>query len=186
MGYVLNALGNLPVDGTVRSYIFVLKPTYNDELTDAVERNFREIAREIGNNAIIAAGLDEKRWLEEVGPTYLGQDWPAYQELLPALLITDSHPDDVANDSKRIFIPLAEVPKRYPTWTAFFRLLVQHVRGESNELLNLLQPKKDAFTVIDGILKIKPGIFGINIDFNALAGAARDQLKEGKKPPLVR
>ena len=112
MGYVLNTLANLPVDGTVHAYIFVLKPTYNDELTDNIERNFKNIAREIGDHAIIAAGLNEGRWLDEVGPTYLGENWSKYTCLLPALLITDSHPEDITELSKRIFIPLAEVPKR--------------------------------------------------------------------------
>jgi hypothetical protein len=185
MGYKLNALGNLPVDGTVNSYIFVLKSGFSDNLTDMIERNFDNIAREIGNDAIIADGLNEERWLDEVGPKYLGQDWLLYISLLPALLITDSHPNDVTEKSKRIFIPLAEVPKQFSNWTTFFRMLVKYVRHEPNEITARLQNGPDAFDVLNGIFKINPGFLGISIDFNALAGSVRDSKKNQKRPPLV-
>jgi hypothetical protein len=186
MGYKLNALGNLPVDGTVNSYIFVLKSDFSDDLTDMIEKNFDNIAREIGDDAIIAQGLNEKRWLDEVGPKYLGQDWLLYTSLLPALLITDSHPDDVTEDSERIFIPLVEVSKQFLTWTAFFQMLVKYVRHEPNDLAARLQKGADAFDVLNGIFKINPGFLGISIDFNALVGSVRDFKKNQKKPPLVR
>lgn len=186
MGYKLNALGNLPVDGTVNSYIFVLKSAFSDNLTDVIEKNFDNIAREIGNDAIIADGLNEERWLDEVGLKYLGQDWFLYTSLLPAFLITDSHPDDVTEKSKRIFIPLVEVPKQFPNWTTFFRMLVKYVRREPNELTTRLQKGADAFDVLNGIFKINPGFLGISIDFNALASSVRDFKKNQRQPPLVR
>jgi hypothetical protein len=149
---------------------------------DNIERNFGKIANEIGDNAIIAAGLNEEAFLNEVGQKYLGEDWPLYQNLCPALLITDSHPENITEASKRIFIPLNEVQKYYGNWTTFFRLLVKHARNESDELSSRLQTNSDAFDVLDQVFKIRPGFMGISIDFNGLVGAIRKNKKAQDEP----
>ena len=54
MGYLLNSLSNLPIDESVTLYIFVIDGTWDTEHTAALRRNFHQIARAIGNNAVIA------------------------------------------------------------------------------------------------------------------------------------
>jgi hypothetical protein len=72
MGYVLNQLANLPVDDNVNFYIFVVNGQYREPLYEMVQQNFMEIARSIGNHAIIAVGTDEKQFTTAVAEKYLG------------------------------------------------------------------------------------------------------------------
>jgi hypothetical protein len=186
MGYVLNALGDMPVDDTVKKYIYIVKEDYNDELSLKVTENFFRIARNIGSEAVISAGLEEKKWLNDVGRTYLGDDWPLYEDLAPALIISDAHPDQAARASETIVIPLAKVPEFYPNWSRFFALLAEYAQGKNQEIVKRLQPKADVFDAVNRVLSIKPGFLGISINFNELAASfVKDRRKESQ-PPLVR
>jgi hypothetical protein len=102
MGYMLNSLGELPIDEDVSFYIFVIKLGQWDEpLYDMIERNFESVARDIGSHAVIAKGLDPREFYGEVTTRYLGENHAKYFDLLPALLITDVHPDRLEESSLR-------------------------------------------------------------------------------------
>ena len=89
MGYLLNSLGNLPVDDDVKFYIFVINGQYQEPLYGMIEQNFSSIARSIGKHAVIAKGLNPVEWSGDIAEKYLGKDHNDYCMLLPALLVTD-------------------------------------------------------------------------------------------------
>jgi hypothetical protein len=71
MGYVLNELTNLPVDENVHFYIFVVNGQYQEPLYKIIQENFVNIARSIGNNAVIAIGSDPQSFTTSVARKYL-------------------------------------------------------------------------------------------------------------------
>lgn len=187
MGYILNQLGNLAVDDTVKKYIYIAKPSYQDDLSEQITRNFFEIAKEIGDNAVILAGTHPNLWLDQVGTTYFGKDWPLYEDLMPALIITDSHPEEVTAESERIVIPLARIDDMYDkNWSRFFVLLTEYARGENTRLKDRLQSATDAFDKANKIISIKPSFLGISINFNEIISSIIEDAREAQKPPLVR
>ncbi len=67
MGYALSSDANLPVEEDVNLYIFMLgSPGWHGDLYEIVERNFDNIAREIGPNAVIVKGLVANYFPEDV------------------------------------------------------------------------------------------------------------------------
>ena len=123
MGYMLNSLGNLPVDDEVRFYVFVINGQWQEPLYGMIEKNFSSIARSIGKHAVIAKGLNPTEWYGEIAETYLGKDHGDYAPLLPALLITNTHPASTSEQSMRLLIPLRDVESRFGGWPQFFSSL---------------------------------------------------------------
>lgn len=168
MGYMLNSLGNLPVDDDVKFYVFVINGQWQEPLYGIIEQNFSSIARSIGKHAVIAKGLNPMEWYGEVAEKYLGKDHADYFQLLPALLVTDAHPDRVSEGSLRLLIPLRDVEARFGGWNQFFALLTDFVQLKSDEFVNRFHKKEDAFDVANKIVSVKPGAFGISVNMNEL------------------
>jgi len=119
MGYMLNSLGNLPIDEDVTLYVFVVNGTWRGGPYEAVERNFANIARQIGSNAVIVKGLREN-WTDEIASKYFGPDHAEFLAALPALLVTDAHPDHLTDANLRLIISLSSVEERFGGFDAFF------------------------------------------------------------------
>jgi hypothetical protein len=104
MGYVLNELTNLPIDEGVNFYVFVVSDPYIDPLTKIIEDNFFNLARSLGDHAVIAVGTNQERFTASVARSYLGKNNSdtSFTSLLPALLITNAHPDRLNSDSLRL------------------------------------------------------------------------------------
>jgi hypothetical protein len=151
MGYMLNSLGNLPVDQDVKFYIFVIKGQWQEPLYGMIEQNFAMIARSVGQHAVIAKGLNPSHWYGEVATKYLGVEHDKYFGLLPALLITDAHPDSVSEESLRLLVPLKDVESRFGGWNQFFSLLGGFVRLESDVFVKRFQRGEDAVDTINRI-----------------------------------
>ena len=124
MGYVLNELANLPVDENVHFYIFVVNGQYRDPVYEIVEQNFMDIARSIGNHAVIAVGTDKQRFTTSVARKYLGKGNSdnSFLAMLPALLITNDHPDRLRKESMRLVVPLRDAEARFGGWQQFFKV----------------------------------------------------------------
>lgn len=184
MGYYLNSLGNLPLSDDVRFYFFVINGRFREPLIKIMEENFTAIARDIGGKAVIGIGLDPKAFSDEVGHAYIGDDFPAYFPLLPALLVTDAHPEQLAKNSMRLLVPLADVENRFGGWNQFFKLLGELARGENMAFMDAFKSKEDAFDKVKRVFVVEPGAFGVKISVNeALDRRRRGQAK--KKTPLA-
>lgn len=170
MGYALNELANLPVDENIHFYIFVINGAYRDPLYDTMQENFINIARSIGKNAAIAVGTDPESFTTSVAKKYLGggNSDAGFVGMLPALLITDSHPDRLSADSMRLVVPLKDAESRFGGWTQFFRSLSQFVRRESDDFIERFEKKEDFIGIANNVVSLKPGMFGVGININEL------------------
>ena len=182
MGYFLNSLGNLPLDSDVNFYFFVINGQFREPLFRIMEENFTAIARDIGGNAVIGIGLEPKSFTTQVGRKYIGDDFPDYFSLLPALLVTDAHPEKITKDTMRFLVPLAQVEARFGGWSQFFSLLGQLARGENTNFIDAFKSKEDAFDRIKGTFIVEPGIFGVKINVNDALEKRRARLVRDRTP----
>ncbi len=173
MGYMLSSLGNLPIEEDVTLYIFVMNRGFKGGRYEAIEQNFVEIARRIGPNAVIAKGFEENVWSDELARKYLGKNYQEVFGLLPALLITDSHPYRLTDDSLRLLIPLKEAEARFGDLDAFFRALTEFATNRDPGFLELFVEEKDYLAEANRIFDVKPNICGIGINLNALVDRLR-------------
>ncbi len=65
---------------------------WSGEFNDLIERNFSALAKQIGPNSVIAKGFEPEAWSDQVCSKYLGKNTKTMIDVLPALLLTDSHP----------------------------------------------------------------------------------------------
>ncbi len=121
MGYALNELANLPVDDNIHFYIFVVNGQYREPLYDMIQQNFIAIAKSIGSNAVIAVGTDPKGFSSEVKRKYFGESKVSFAQALPALLITNAHPDKLTKDSVRLIRAVARCRKQVRWMAAVLR-----------------------------------------------------------------
>jgi hypothetical protein len=185
MGYQLSSLASLPIDDNVNFYVFVINGQYQEPLYGIVQQNFASIARSIGRNAVIAQGLNPAIFTEELAAKYLGNNFEAYSRFLPALLITDAHPDRVTSKSLRLFVPLREAEQRFGGWPQFFKLLAEFARGESDQFARQFKEKEDWLKDVNDALEIKPGIFGFAVNLNALIALAAKRRQRASRPPYA-
>jgi len=158
------------VDDNVNFYIFVVNGQYREPLYEMVQQNFMEIARSIGNHAIIAVGTDKKQFTTAVAEKYLGSGNSdrSFVAMLPALLITSDHPDLLRKESMRLVVPLRDAEARFGGWQQFFTLLAQFVRGESNEFVRRFDEKENLLDAANKVVSLKLGAFGISLNVNEL------------------
>lgn len=168
MGYKLTSLVNLPLDDRTNMYVFSIgDDMWEGGLANIVHRNFDRIAKEIGPQAIIVGAL-EASFHDEVVSRYLGKNAKEMKNLLPALLITDSHPDKLTSDSLRLLIPMEKVYDRYKVIDRFLSELAAFVRGESDALLKHIEGSPGIAAVANDIVKVNipvvPGCVWVNLN----------------------
>jgi hypothetical protein len=170
MGVVLNKLANLSIDDSINFYIFVINGSYKDPLYENIERNFAALAREIGDNAIIAIGTDTEGFTTSVAKKYLGKDKSdsSFLAMLPAMLITNSHPERLSPESLRLIIPLRKVNDQFEGWTQFFHLLTEFVKGNSSEFTKKFEEHQNVLDAANKVISLKPNMFGIGLNLNEL------------------
>jgi hypothetical protein len=178
MGYLLSSLGNLPLDEDIKFYVFVINGQWKEPLYEMIEQNFSAIAKSVGTHAVIAKGLNPVEWYGEIAEKYFGKDHEQYFHLLPALLVTDTHPDSFSEKSLRLIVPLRDVEARFGGWNQFFALLSDFVQLKSDAFLRKFQAKEGAFDVADKIIKISPGAFGVSVNINELVSQWRKRRRE--------
>jgi hypothetical protein len=174
MGYMISKLAHVPFDETVEFYIFIVGDGFVWEggAEEIIHRNFQNIATSIGTKAIIVKGLDE-RFADEVCERYLGPKWQTLNNKMPALIITDAHPDKLDDKSMRLIIPLESISQNYKIIDQFFASLSRFVRGESDDLVKTLEKSKSKFDGINEIFIAEPTVCGFGVNLNAVAKRLR-------------
>lgn len=168
MGYMLNSLANMPIDDDVKFYIFVINGQYRDPLYNVMEDNFATVARSIGKSGVLAMGLNPQEWYGEVAEKYLSKDHNELFGLLPAVLITDCHPEKITEKTMRLLVPLRDVETRFGGWPQFFALLSDFVQLKSDAFIKKFQSKEDFLDVANKVVGLKPGMFGVSVNINEL------------------
>jgi len=133
-----------------------------------MEQNFARVARSIGDHAVIAKGLDPQAFYGEIEERYFGNDADMLFSLLPALLITDAHPEEITGQSMRLIVPLREAEERFGGWAQFFALLSDFVQFRSDEFVKRFAKLEDVVDAANRFVEIKPGIFGVSINVNEI------------------
>jgi hypothetical protein len=168
MGYSLSSLGNLPVQEDISLYIFVIGGGWKGELQDAIEQNFMELACRIGPNAVIAKGFDSEMWSQQICEKYLGKDVQTVIDTLPALLLTDTHPDRLTETSLRLLVPLRDAQRRFGGIEAFFRALTEFSLNRDASFLSRFEEKPTLGSKAWSVLELKPNLFGFGINLKEL------------------
>lgn len=180
MGMMLSLLGDLPNDA--KFYVFLLRESFDDGAVKLIEDSFSQLAGKIGPDSWVVKGIEPDQWFEQVGETYLGPQYRAYEQYLPALLVTDSHPEKLTEDSLRLFIPVRGVEERFGSWPRLLTLVTRFVKGESKELIEKFE-KIDARDSVSSIFGFKPSLMGISLDFGALYKSAKATYEHDTKTP---
>jgi hypothetical protein len=165
MGYLVNKLASIKIDDDVSIYIFVINGQFRGEYFEVVERHFRDIARNLGDHGVIAQGLNEF-FSDEVCRTYLGRSIETLWDLLPAVLVTDAHPERLTDKSMRIVIPLSKAKEKFGNLDTFFRGLSEFCRNRSETFLARLEQKDDWFDHVEKVVELKPEFMGISVNIN--------------------
>lgn len=167
MGYMLSSFGELPIEEDVTLYIFVIDVNWKGGVMQSIEENFALLAQRIGPKAVIAKGFQESLWSEEICYKYLGVDYDKLIESLPALLVTDSHPDQISEESLRLFIPLDRAEKKYASIASFFSALTDFAHNRDADFLNKFHDVSALDRALN-IIDLKPNFFGLGVNVNAL------------------
>lgn len=135
-----------------------------------MQKNFLEIAKSIGSNAVVAVGTEPKSFTMQIAQRILGKgnSDASFLRFLPALIITNAHPGKLTKDSVRLVVPLRDAEDRFGGWSQFFVLLASYVRGESDEFVKRFEAKGSFIETANKVVSLKPGIFGLGINLNEL------------------
>jgi hypothetical protein len=171
MGYHLSSLATLPIQDDIDLYFFVVGEGLASAEGDELQRNFLNIARQIGKNAVIAQGLDENLWSKELMTKYFGVGAMDFFHLLPAILVTDAHPDDLTADSLRIVVPLRAAKQKYGDLPSFFRAMIMFARRENPDFIKAISENRNTLADVVGkaneILLLEPNVAGVGVNLNA-------------------
>lgn len=175
MGYQLTSLGNLPIQPEIDLYIFVIDGNWRGGRIEILESNFAEIAQSIGPNAVIAKGFQESLWSDELCQKYLGKEYSSMMPHLPALLITNDHPEDLREESLRLLIPLALAEEEFGDLEGFFRDLTRFAKDRETDFLERFRDQRDWVAEGNTLLELKPNFFGIGINLNEFIRRIRER-----------
>lgn len=166
---MLSSLGNLPIQEDVSLYIFVINGRWRGEFNDAIEENFGALAKQIGPNSVIAKGFDPEAWSDQICSKYLGKDTKTMYDVWPALLLTDAHPEKLAEKSLRLLVPLRNADKRFGGVETFFTALAEFAKSRNPNFLARFENKETLKSKAWSVLELKPNIFGFGINLKEVA-----------------
>jgi len=175
MGYLVSSLGQVPVDDDITLYIFVVNGTWRGGASGVLEDNFVRIAERIGPTAAIVKGLKDDLVSEEAARKYLGKDYTDLLDSLPGLLLTDAHPEDLQEDSLRLLVPLKDAEARFGSFDAFFHALAEFAQNRDMAFLEKFEDKEDLLEAGNAIIDLKPNMFGVGVNLNALFARLKER-----------
>lgn len=129
-----------------------------------------KIADAIGKDAIIVKGFDEEFFGEEVAQKYFGfstQDDRIWN-LLPSILITDSHPDHLTGKSLRILFPLNKIEANFASVDQFLSQLVAFAKNGNEDFLRNIKETNSLLEVANEVVGLQPNSKEIGLNLNNL------------------
>ena len=152
MGLMIHSLDNIPKSARRDFFIYLLDYGWNEPISEALHSNFDRMAEIASQNkAVIIKGTVAEHFQNEVMSWHQINNENA-EELLPALLITNKHPEyfrnaqssfesnnivriaDNANDMKLILVPF----KRFCETTSEVTTLIEQIFND----VSMYLPKK--------------------------------------------
>lgn len=108
MGLKVSTIARLPIDSQRDYYVYFLDYGWSDELSQAMYSNFDNFAAAIaGHRAVVISGLNRTEFANEVLSWHQvnGED---AKNILPAILISDIHPQEFAKPNGSTIFPPAQ------------------------------------------------------------------------------
>lgn len=168
MGYALSTLGNLPIQDDISLYVFVIGGGWQGGHGEIIERNFMRLAQRIGKNAVLAKGFEPESWSTQVCAKYLGKGADADLNLVPALLITDAHPEKLNDRSLRLLVPLRDAERRFGGVDQFFDALSDFAVTKNPGFLARFEEKTSVAKTLWSAVELKPNLFGFGVNLKNL------------------
>lgn len=178
MGFIATDLATIPLSPRYSWYVFLLEDQWSDQLRHQLERNFINLARAVGPNALVIRGAEPEGFYSQVLYEYALQDrMQKGDKVLPALVVTDTPPatlrrDDGAIHEARIMLfPLARMDARPTDLTAFLQALSEAIQApESLDALERLDRGaiRRRWGWITRYLELKPSFMGFGLDIDAM------------------
>src|SRR5262249_12080171 len=111
-----------PIDPTVSYYIFLAHEGWQGTAADIIEQNFETLAEKIGPNSVLVAGFKSNPApiADEILARYFGAKHAELRLQLPAIVVTKCHPNDLTDESFRLFFPLHLVEEHFKNGVAQF------------------------------------------------------------------
>ena len=175
MGYRISSLASLPVIPGKSVYVFVLgRRVWDGGLLAEVERNFANVAKEIGSNAAIIKGHEGVELASSLmdasvnGPPHLSELLQEAEEGEGSILILGGHPTEIKPDDLALFATLPEIEKRFGSMAAFFSALCKFTTDRNQGFLDVFEDKSDVVGETVSIFELKPNFCGIGLNLNAV------------------
>ncbi|RLA43476.1 MAG: hypothetical protein DRR42_21675 [Gammaproteobacteria bacterium] len=172
MGYMVKSIASLPVNDEIDLYVFTINGNFIGGDYELVTKNFEYLAMQFGDSAAIVKGFDEF-FSDELSRRYLGKSIDELWDILPALLITDAHPEQISEESLRLLVPLHHVEEKFASFEIFFKELINFTQTKNPQFLEKFQEKGSWVTDVLNIVDLKPNIFGVGVNINAFVDRLR-------------
>ena len=131
MGYLARSIARIPNAG-FSWYIVLLEDGWEDDLRRELGRNFENLAREIGEDALVVRGIDRAPFSMEILRAYGIRRLAAF----PALLVSDvspsailAHPELIPSASS-VVLPLQSVSRQTGSLANFLRDLTETLHDD--------------------------------------------------------
>lgn len=181
MGLYVQSLENIPDEKNIRThkeyFIYLLDYGWNDSLADAMINNYERMASIAAeNNAIIIRGTQRVHFEDEV-LSWHNINGENGEEILPAILITNRHPDRfrkkqelIEENLKLILIPLKKFCKTNSDVLNLIEKLFKDIseKKDLDEFKIAKEIKKQKVKAYADAIILEPNIFGVGISFNKL------------------
>jgi hypothetical protein len=171
---MVKSLASLPVNDGIDLYVFTINGNFIGGDYERITKNFEYLAMKFGDSAAIVKGFDED-FSDELSRQYLGKSIEELWNVLPALLITDTHPEQISKDTLRLLVPLHHVEEKFPSFDLFFRELINFTQTKNQRFLEKFVEKKSWVTDTLSIVDLKPNFFGVGVNINAFIDKIRGE-----------
>ena len=179
MGLKVHTLERLPDDGNREYFVYLLDYGWDGPLQRAMMDNFDQIADQIsGHRGVVVAGLSVGHFSNNVLSWHQVNGQPA-DDILPALLVTDCHPNDfkkLGDDDQRlgsekrpgpdrlILVPLRKLCRTEAEVVEVIQNIVQDIRAGRSlsdfQVQQMVNPKRG----LADALVLQPNFNGIGLD----------------------
>lgn len=160
-------------------YVLFLEDAFDDPIKSELSSNFIALGHESGPHALVVRGYNPDAFFESAYETLtLYQPEWAKKVVRPALLISDTPPAHLLNDSsklgsaKLILVPLANFRGQPPgAMTDFLRQLAATLRDpDAIRVLSQFEPSAFAkhWRWLGKYVTVKPSFMGFAVDVNKL------------------
>lgn len=178
MGYKISSLRSLPVIPGIDLYVFVLgQHNWAGGYSAVLEDNFSKLAKHLGERGAIVSAHDgvklSRQLAHELSEAALSNktihDFIAKGESLGlSILLIGAHPSELTDKDLFLLAPVDQIEKNFGSLDQFFSELCEFSENRETSFLEKFEEKAQANGGISDFLELKPNMFGMGININAM------------------